>query len=204
MADSFYTMDELREIGFKSLGDSDIFISRKASIYGTGNITVGNHVRIDDFCLLSGKITIGEYVHIAAYAALFGGSCGIVLKDFSGISSRSAVYAQTDDYSGDYLTNPAVPEQYRNVREGTVTLEKHVLVGSGCTILPDITIGEGTAVGSMSLVNQSLDSWGIYAGIPCRRIKERSRKLLEAEKLLRSEDKMAGIFCHLGKNCRAL
>ena len=31
----------------------------------------------------------------------------------------------------------------------------------------------------MSLVNRSAEPWGVYVGIPARRVKERSRKLLE-------------------------
>ncbi len=181
MAISFYTMEELQVLGFKSIGGEDILISRKASIYGAENIVIADHIRIDDFCILSGTITLGEYIHISAYTALYGGDYGIILKDFTTVSSRCAIYAITDDYSGEAMTNPMVSEQYRHVLGGTVILEKHALVGSGCTILPKVTIHEGTAVGSMSLVNKSLDSWGIYAGIPCKRIKERSKSLLKME-----------------------
>lgn len=184
MTTSFYTMDELQNIGFKSLGEKDVLISRKTGIYGAENMVIGNHVRIDDFCILSGNIILGEYIHVSVYAALFGGEYGIILKDFVGISSRCTVYAVTDDYSGEAMTNPTVPGRYRNVLGGTVTLERHVLVGSGCTVLPGVTVHEGTSVGSMSLVNRSLDSWGIYVGIPCKRIKERSRNLLKMEREL--------------------
>lgn len=180
---SFYTEDELKQIGFKSLGRR-VMISRKTSIYCPQNISIGENVRIDDFCILSGNIEIGNYVHIAAGVMLFGGEYGIVLKDFVGFSSRCAVYATSDDYSGEALTNPTVPEKFRNIIGGQVVLEKHSIVGSGCTILPNVKIGEGTSIGSMSLVNKSLDEWGIYIGIPCRRIKERSRKLLELEKTM--------------------
>ena len=31
----------------------------------------------------------------------------------------------------------------------------------------------------MSLINRSTEPWGIYAGVPARRIRERSRELLE-------------------------
>jgi hypothetical protein len=37
-------------------------------------------------------------------------------------------------------------------------------------------------VGAKSLVTKSLDEWGIYSGIPTKRIKERSRDLLAFEK----------------------
>ena len=61
---------ELKDMGFKSIG-ADLSISKKASFYGVENISIGSHVRIDDFCILSGKISIGDYIHIAAYSALF-------------------------------------------------------------------------------------------------------------------------------------
>lgn len=93
--------------------------------------------------MLSGNITLGSYIHIAVYTALFGGQAGIEMRDFSTISSRCAVYAKSDDYSGSTLTNPMIPEEYLGILEGKVLLEKHVIVGSGSTILPDVVIGEG-------------------------------------------------------------
>lgn len=187
---SFYSQKELREIGFKEIGEEDILISRKCSIYGAENISIGNHVRIDDFCILSGNISIGNHVHIAAYTSLFAGDIGIVFKDFTGISARGTIFAVSDDYSGEYLSNPTVPLEYRGLKEGTVVLEECALVGAGCTILPGVTIHEGTSVGSMSLVIKSLAPWGIYVGIPCKRIKERKKNLLLLkEELLEKENR---------------
>lgn len=181
MATSFYSEDELRTIAFKSLG-KNVLISKKASIYGAEKISIGDNVRIDDFCVLSGSITLGNYIHIAVYSALFGGDAGIEMKDFTCLSSRCVVYAISDDYSGETMTNPTVPEEYLGVVSKKVILNKHVLVGSGSTILPGVVIGEGTAVGSMSFVNKSIEEWGIYAGIPCKRQKDRSKNLLKLEK----------------------
>lgn len=177
---SFYTTEELAAIGFARIGDN-VLISRRASIYGADRISIGNNVRIDDFCLLSGKIVIDDNVHVAAYCALFAGDYGIHMKSFTGISSRCVIYAVSDDYSGLFLTNPTVPIEYRNVMGGEVVLEKHALLGTGVTVLPNLRIGEGTSVGSMSLVLNSLDEWGIYVGIPCKRLKDRKRDLLELE-----------------------
>ena len=151
---SFYNRDELLALGFKSVGE-DVLVSRKASLYGAGNMTLGNHVRIDDFCVLSGRITIGSYVHIAAGAMLFGGSYGIIMEDYSGLSSRCVVYAASDDYSGKHMTNPTVPKQYLGVKESAVLIGKHCIIGSGSTILPGAVIEEGCAVGAMSLILQN-------------------------------------------------
>lgn len=188
MSDSFYSKKELDELGLKCYGEN-VLISRKSSIYSPENISIGNNVRIDDFCVLSGNITIGNYIHIAVYSALFGGQAGIELRDFSTLSSRCVIYAKSDDYSGNSLAHPSVSRKYRNVVEKKVIIEKHVLIGTGTTILPEVKIGEGSAIGSMSLVNKSLDQWGIYAGIPCKYLKPRSKKLLELEKqFLNSND----------------
>lgn len=188
MLTSFYSSSEIAEIGFKSFGEN-VQISRKASIYEAEKITIGNNVRVDDFCVLSGNITLGDYIHIAVYSALFGGKAGIEMQDFSCLSSRCIVYAKSDNYSGESLTNPTVPEEYLKLIEKRVVLKKHVLIGSGSTILPGVEIGEGSAVGSMSLVNKTLGAWGIYAGIPCQYKKERSQKLLKMEKELLAKEK---------------
>ena len=180
---SYYSVDELVSLGFKSIGE-DVKISRKSSIYSPEKMIIGNHVRIDDFCILSGTIKLGDYIHIAAACLLFGGEDGIELEDFCGISSRCAMYAESDDYSGLWMSNPTVPEKYRKVQGGGILMRKHSIIGSGCTVFPGVVIGTGCSIGSMSLVNQSIDAWGIYVGIPCRRIKERNQTLLELEKEL--------------------
>lgn len=180
---SFYNEEELKNIGFKSIG-SNVLISKKASIYGAKNIIIGNNVRIDDFCILSGKIIIENYVHIAAGVMLFAGDYGIYFKNFSGISSRSSVYAASDDYSGDYMTNPTIPDEYRNIIGGPVVFGEHALVGTGCTILPNVILGEGCAVGSMSLVNKSLEPYTINMGIPAKAQKNRHKGMVELSKKL--------------------
>lgn len=183
---SFYTEDELRAMGFRSLGKG-VLLSRKTSIYSPQSITIGDYSRIDDYCILSGNVVIGRYVHIAPACLLFGGDDGIVFEDYTGLSSRSAVYAMSDDYSGNCFTNPTLPMKYRNVMGGGVLVKKHAIIGSGCTILPNVVIEEGAAVGSMALVNKSLEAWGVYVGAPCKRIKDRSRKVLELEELFEIE-----------------
>jgi len=176
---SFYSNDELKTIGLKSFG-SKVLISRFARIYNPGMVSIGSNVRIDDFCMISSNVTIGNYVHIAPYCLLIG-TLGIEMEDFSGLSSRVSIYSATDDYSGAYLTNPTVPEKYTNVIGGKVTLKRHVIIGSSSIILPSVTLGEGCAVGAGSLVRNSFDDWSIIVGTPGKKIKERSKELLKLE-----------------------
>ena len=86
------------------------------------------------------------------------------------------------------MTNPLVPAQYTNIRREPVTLGKHVIIGSGSVVLPGVTLEEGVAVGALSLINRDCTAFGIYAGNPARRIKERSRQLLEMERRWRESD----------------
>lgn len=184
---SYYAEQELKALGLKSYG-SNVKISRKASIYGAESISIGSNVRIDDFSILSGSIEIGSFVHIAAYSALFAGSTGIEMMDYSGLSSRVVVYAESDDYGGDYLTNPTVGTEYTHIIKGKVTIKKHAIIGTSSVILPGVTIGEGVAVGSMSLINKSLDDWTICFGVPCNRIKKRNKGLLKFEEKINMDD----------------
>ena len=178
---SFYSMEELKDMGFKSIG-ADLSISKKASFYGVENISIGSHVRIDDFCILSGEISIGDYIHIAAYSALYGSDAGIQINEFANISSRVCIYAVTDDYSGESMTSPMIPDEYKNLQKAPVYIGRHAIIGSGSVVLPGSEIGEGCAVGSLSLIKNALDAWWIYAGIPAKKLKERSKGLLEKEK----------------------
>lgn len=186
--DSFYSIDELRKMGFKKLGDN-VKISRKTSIYGASNISIGSNVRIDDYCCLvasNNEIILGSYIHIAFFCILMG-SGGIEMEDFSGLSSRVSIYSATDDYSGLSLTNPTVPEKFKKIFSGKVTLKKHVIIGTNTTILPNVEIGIGCSVGANSLVTKSLDEWGVYVGTPAKKLKDRSKELLEIEESLHSE-----------------
>ncbi len=181
MNNSFYSEEELITLGFCEIG-SNVFISKKASIYNASKISIGNNVRIDDFCILSGTILIGNFIHIAAYSALYGGEYGIEINDYSNISSKNSIYALSDDYSGESMTNPLIPDKYKKTYGGKVVLEKHVIVGSGCVILPAVVLGEGSSFGAMTLVNRSSEPWSINAGIPFRKIKNRSKELLKLER----------------------
>ena len=154
-----------------------------------GPIKIGNNVRIDDFCLLSGNIELGNFIHIAPYTALYGGDKGIFMDNFTGVSSHCSLYSITDDYSGHALTNPTVPQQFRQVTSEKIKLNKHCLVGAGCVILPGVEIREGTSIGAMSLVTKSTKPWKIYFGRPARVIGERSKHILELEQQLKNECK---------------
>jgi len=170
---------------------TNVLISDKASIYGT-DIEIGNNVRIDDFCILSGKIRLGNNIHIGAYCALYG-KFGIVMEDYTGLSPRCTIFSATDDFSGDYLISPMNPPEFCNVTGGEVKLQKFVQVGAGTIIMPNVILYKCAAIGAMSFIKNNVPSFEIWAGNPLRFIKHRMIKLIdlakEYEKQLRNTER---------------
>lgn len=184
----YFTEDDLADAGFKSLG-RNVRVAKNNTMVGVENISIGDHVRIDGYCGLiasGGRLDIGSYVHIGGWSYLSAGQ-GIRLDDFSGLSQGVRIYSRTDDYSGKHLTNPTVPAKYTGGVGGEVVLGRHVILGSGTVVLPRVTVGEGASVGALSLVTKNLEAWGVYFGCPVRRLKSRSKKLLELEADLHRE-----------------
>jgi len=191
-----YSVNEIQGLGFFSVGE-DVSISKNASIYNPGRIAIGNHVRIDDFCVLSagpGGIEIGDYIHIAVYCSLIGAG-KITIRDYANLSSRVSIYSSNDDYSGKHMTNPMVPVAFTGVTHADVFVGVHVIIGSGCVVLPGAHLEEGSAVGCLSLVKERCHAFGIYAGVPTHRIGERKRDLLELEKQLRQQSMIGRNEC---------
>lgn len=185
---AYLTDIELKSIGFKSLG-KNVKISDKAAIYNPELIEIGNNSRIDDFCVISGNVKIGQYVHIAPFCLVAGGEMGIRMDDFSGLAYQVQVFSQSDDYSGRTLTNPTVSAVYKKEMKKHVHLGRHVIVGAGSIVFPGVKLAEGCSVGAMSLVSKTTEPWGIYVGNPVKRIKERKKDLLELEiKLFRDNN----------------
>lgn len=169
MLNSFYSETELAQLGLRRCGQH-VKISRLASIYHPECVSVGDDSRIDDFCILTGDVSIGRHVHIGAYTALYGAQ-GIALESFSSLSARVTVYSESDDYVfGLGLTNPTVPPDFRRlIDRGPVRIARHAMVGCGTVILPGTTIGMGTTVGALSLVRGETLEWSVYRGVPATR-----------------------------------
>ena len=189
---AFLNKSQLDALGLKYCGEN-VKISDKASIYNPELISIGDNSRIDDFCVVSGKISIGKNVHIAPFVLLAGGTEGIIMEDFSGCAYSVQIFTQSDDYSGRTLTNPTIPTKFKSERKKAVTIGKHVIIGTSSIIFPGVHLAVGCSVGALSLVSKSTEEWGVYVGNPAKRIKERSRKLLDLEALYLEESKSDSI-----------
>lgn len=178
---AYYTKEELVKIGFKYVGNN-VKISDKASIYDSEKIEIDDNSRIDDFCVISGKIRIGKNVHITPTCLIAGGEKGIIFEDYTTLAYGVKVFTQSDDYSGETMANSTIPTKYKNEYKKEVILKKFSIVGAGSIIMPGVILEEGTSIGAMSLVLSSTKPWKIYTGIPAKSLKDRKKDLLKLEK----------------------
>jgi len=177
---AFLSQAQLDSMGFKSLG-KNVRISDRAAIYNADQIEIGHNSRIDDFCVISGKVTIGRNVHIAVFCNIAGGTEGVTLEDFAGLAYGCHAFSQSDDYSGRSITNPNVPARYKRETRKAVRIGRHCIVGTNSLIFPGVTLAEGCSVGALSMVTKSTEEWSVYSGAPAKKIKERKRDLLNLE-----------------------
>ena len=179
---AYYTEQALKNLGFKYIG-KNVKVSDKASIYNFDKISIDDNSRIDDFCVVSGKIKIGKNVHITPMCLLAGGEKGIIFEDFTTLAYAVQVFTQSDDYSGKTMTNSTIPKKYKNEYKKKVILKKHSIIGAGSIIMPGVTLAKGTSIGAMSLVLKDTKSWSVYVGNPAKKIKSKNKDLLKLEKI---------------------
>jgi acetyltransferase-like isoleucine patch superfamily enzyme len=169
-----------RRFGFRACGD-DVRIYEWVRVLDPDRITVGSHVIVDDFCFLDGgeSLSIGSHVHIASYVGIVGGGT-VVLEDFVGLATGTRLVSGTDRFDGSGLTGPTIPARWRSVERGFIHIGRHAVMGANVVVHPNVTIGEGTIVGSQSLVLRDLPPWSICFGVPARMVAPRESATITA------------------------
>lgn len=182
----YFSKEELLKSGFGRIG-KNVKISKTSTLYNRKQIFIGDNVRVDNFCVLApsgnARFEIGNYVHISAYSFM-NGLAEIVISDFVTLAPYVRIFSSTDDYSGEWLANATVPRELIRTLSLPVFLGEHVILGTGVTVMPGVHLKQGTAVGAHSFVKTGSEPFTIIAGCPARKIKNRSKKLLDLEKSL--------------------
>jgi len=139
-------------------------------------VELHDNVIIDDFTYISTGLKMEPYTTIESNSVLMGGkSHQITVKRYSAISTHCSLFCSTSDFSQSlFLINN--PSYSMKTIEGNITLMEHCILGSHCTVLPGITLHEGVRIGAHSLINQDLDQWKLYAGVPIRFLKNVNRE----------------------------
>ena len=172
VSSSQYDCSRLEAVG------QDVFISRNVEIRRPHLVTLGSHIAIDTGFYCTTRTIIGDYVHIAPYVTFVGGETGLVeLGHFTTIAAGSRIICASDEHLGQGLVGPTIPEPQRDrIIIAPVRFEAFASVATNVVVMPGVTLGEGSVVGSGAFVNKSTEPWMIYVGSPARPIKERPRQ----------------------------
>jgi len=158
------------------IGD-DFFIDDDVVIKHKDLARFGNHVAIDKGFYCTTEIDIGDYVHIAPYNVIIGGrDAKLTMGHFSGLASGSKIVCGGDDFSSGALMNPQVPIKYREPLITEVVFEAFSCVGVNCSVMPGVTLAEGSVVGANSVLTKNTEPWTIYVGSPARPVAVRPSK----------------------------
>jgi len=174
----YMSEQELIDLGLMELG-KNVKVSRRAVILNPSLTSIGDNSRIDDFCVISGSVRIGRFVHLAVFNNLAGGKFGIELGDAVALAYGCNVFTQTDDYSGNFLVSPLFNENLTNVTGGPIVIGRLSTIATASVIFPNLVLGEGSAIGAMSLVNKNTEEWTISMGRPARFFKKRNKNALK-------------------------
>ena len=108
------------------------------------------------------NIKIGKNVFINA-CCRFQDQGGIEIGDGSLIGHNTTIATLNHDFN---------PAKRQNLTPSPVKIGKNVWIGSDCTILPGVEIGDGAIIGAGSVVTKSVPANAIAVANPARVIKE--------------------------------
>jgi galactoside O-acetyltransferase len=166
-------IENLKKIG------TDVFIHDLCIIKHPHLVEIGNHVAIDNGVTISTGLVVGDYVHIAPYVCTIGGKkTTLYLDHFSFIAAGTKIVMGSEDYTGAGLVGPTIPEEYRTLIFKNVIFERFAGCGVNCTIMPGVTLREGSILGANSLLTKSTEPWTIYVGSPAKPVKIRNSETI--------------------------
>lgn len=89
----------------------------------------------------------------------------ITLEDFALVSQGAHLCAGTHDIDDANFQLKAFP----------ITVGARAWVAAEAFVGPGVLVGEGAVLGARSVTVKNLDPWGVYAGNPARKLRERDR-----------------------------
>lgn len=147
----------------------------KRVLWSWADVSVAKNVRIISTVkfITSGPISIGKNTFIGHECIILGGTAPIEIGADCDIAPRVTIVSGShelgdrDKAAGKGISRP-------------IKIENGVWIGASTTILGGVTIGEGSMIGSCSLVNKRIPPDSIAYGVPCSPRQTRYKK--EAEK----------------------
>lgn len=111
--------------------------------------------------VVAADVTFGKGVAVMAGAVINTGSRiedGVIVNTCASVDHDCVVGAYSHISVGSHLA-------------GTVRVGERTLIGAGATVINNITVCADATVGAGAVVVKDIEEAGVYAGVPCRRMK---------------------------------
>lgn len=143
------------------LGEN-VKLSKFINLYGC---TIGDNTKIGAFVEIQKNVTVGKNCKIQSHTFICE---GVVIEDYAFVGH--GVTFINDKYPRSTTTDGSMQTEDDWKVEPTV-VKKGASIGSGATILCNVTIGEGAIIGAGSVVTGDVPSETIVAGNPAKIIR---------------------------------
>lgn len=110
--------------------------------------------------IIGDNVSLGEYCHITAIECVKIGN-NLLTGRFVTITDNSHGLTDLESLKLPPLKRPIVSK-------GAVTIKDNVWIGDKVTILPDVTIGEGSVIAANSVVTKDVPPYSVVGGIPAK------------------------------------
>lgn len=162
-------------IGDNTWIDSYVFIIAGPPSIGEGPFLLREN---PDFEHALGDVTIGSNVHVANYVVLQGHG-GLFIGDNVGIASGSMIYSMSHHHSNlldrsdpkKYKFTPMVDRREQSLICAAVVLDRDSAIGLNSTVLPGVSVGAGSWIGSGAVVQRSVQPNALATGNPAQVVK---------------------------------
>lgn len=154
--------------------ESNVFIDQGVFFAYPRQVELKEFSYIDKNVIIMSRIAkVGRRVHIAPRAFISGGG-DFEIEDYACIATNSSIITSTEVIKdGTRCSGPMVSAEQRNVFRGTVLIKKDAFIGANATLLPGVTVAEGSVVGAGVTIAKDTVPWGIYVGAKTQHLGQR-------------------------------
>lgn len=151
-----------RKLGYVG---SNVFIDQNVFFAFPKDVFLSDFSYVDKNVMIMSKTArVGRRVHIAPRVFVSGGG-DFEIEDYACIATNSNIITSTEVLKdGARCSGPMVTAEQRNVFRGKVLIKKDAFVGANVTILPGVTMGQGSVAAAGTTIARSTEPWGIYLG----------------------------------------
>ena len=172
------------------------FLGKGGNIWGLRYSIIGRNFRLGSYCTLDAKaaraLDLGDNVSIGSYSCLITNSglthseghitiCDNVgIGEYAYLNGAGGLYIGSDTIVGQYLSVHPENHNYdqsdilirkQGVNRKGIRIGNNCWIGSKCTILDGVNLGNRTIVAAGAVVSKSFEGNCIIGGIPAKIIK---------------------------------